>query len=644
LTQPGVYQTPGGGASHHHVTYPLAPTLLLRFALTFDGRFEKKRLPWLYPAALAFGVGLNALFIAAVRTSSIEAFRAQQRWTSAFRWYLVAVLGAALVLFVRSYLRAGRAEDKARLKWVFYGTTVGLAPFVLFYQIPRALGRAPLIPEELTTLLMILVPAAFALAVFKFRLMDVDLVINRSLVYSLLTVALVSFYLISLELLRGLFSRWGPARERWVALAAAVLAAGAFHPARRSIQRLVDRAFFRRSFDFRACLARFGASAQTMGRRESLAGLFRAAVEDALAIGRTGVCLRGRKADGQESLFQAGLDDPTFDRLKALDWGPGHLYGRTGGAAALAAVDESRWALLEDAGLDLVIALSGPLSGFAAFGPKRSGQRLDGEDIELLLALTSELGVHLERIRLQDEVIYEQAVRRSLVELDRMKTEFIAAVSHELRTPLGSLQSLSEILSAGRARGADETNRLLGMMASECGRLSRFIHNVLDYGKIELEVKTYAKAPVDLRRLVEDAAGLFGPGLEREGGRLTTGLPGAPVVLAVDADAVMQALVNILDNAVKYARPPKEVGVALEETPAEVRIEVADNGIGIAPADQARIFEGFARTAEAVRANPGGVGLGLKIVKHIMNAHGGAVELRSEPGRGSRLKLIFKRS
>lgn len=628
--------------------YALAPALLLRFALTFAPRFAVRRLTTLYLPALAFAAGLNALFISAVLAPSIAAFRAQQRLIPAFRWYLVVFLLAAFVQFVRSFRRAGAVEDRAKLKWIFYGLAVGLTPFVILYQIPRALGRAPLVPEELATLLIIVVPAAFALSVLKYKLLDINLVINRSLVYSLLTVAIVSFYLFALELLRGLFSRWGPVRERWVSLAAAVLAAAAFHPARRKIQRLVDKAFFRRSYDLRACLDAFSAAAQKMVRRENLTGLFRSAVEDAMPVGRTAVFLRGRRADQEEEdLLGAVPDDPAFDRLKAENWTPGRSYVRTGGAAVEKALDESRSPLLEKSGFGLLIpfpALSASQSGFAAFGPKLSGAKYGDDDVELLLALTSEMGLNLDRIGLLEEIVYEKAFRRSLVELNRMKTEFIASVSHELRTPMNSILCLSKILRSGRVGAEAEKDRLLRMMASECGRLSRFVHNVLDYGKIELEVKTYAMAQTDVRPLVEDAVGLFRPALEQDGGRLRTRLPAAPVFLEVDPDAVMQALVNLLDNAVKYGRRPKEVEVSVEDGGEEATIAVADNGIGIPAADQARVFEGFRRTAEAVRANPGGIGLGLKIVKHIMDGHRGSVGLWSEPGRGSRLSLVFKKA
>jgi two-component system phosphate regulon sensor histidine kinase PhoR len=111
----------------------------------------------------------------------------------------------------------------------------------------------------------------------------------------------------------------------------------------------------------------------------------------------------------------------------------------------------------------------------------------------------------------------------------------------------------------------------------------------------------------------------------------------------MDQDAIRQALLNLVDNAVKYSERRKHITLRLVERPDEVEIQVEDRGMGIEPGDRERIFEAFFRSPEAVRQDPKGVGLGLKIVKHIMDGHGGRIGLRSEPGKGSTFSLIFPR-
>jgi len=114
-----------------------------------------------------------------------------------------------------------------------------------------------------------------------------------------------------------------------------------------------------------------------------------------------------------------------------------------------------------------------------------------------------------------------------------------------------------------------------------------------------------------------------------------------PVPVRADADAVKQALLNLLDNALKYSRDRTTVTVRLTAGAEGAAIAVADQGIGIEPEDRERIFEAFFRSRRAAERDPTGVGLGLRIVRHIMDAHGGRVEVESEPGRGSTFTLVF---
>jgi signal transduction histidine kinase len=178
-------------------------------------------------------------------------------------------------------------------------------------------------------------------------------------------------------------------------------------------------------------------------------------------------------------------------------------------------------------------------------------------------------------------------------------------------------------------------------MVSESGRLSRFLHNVLDFGRIEQDVKTYRMKPLAVQEIVDEAVAAFGPLLESQGAVVRVKAPALPLVIEGDADALKQALMNLIDNAIKYSPTDKNVDIDVLGRETEVEIRISDHGIGIAPEDQPRIFERFFRTAEAGTVNPRGAGLGLKIVKHIVEAHGGAVLLESQPGRGSVFRLIF---
>ena len=206
-----------------------------------------------------------------------------------------------------------------------------------------------------------------------------------------------------------------------------------------------------------------------------------------------------------------------------------------------------------------------------------------------------------------------------------------------------SLSGLSGLLRSDKIEDPATRQRLLGLMAGECGRLTRFLTNVLDYGKIEADAQTYTFRDVTLGQLVRDVVDLVRGSLEGEGTVIEIEAPDAPVMVRADPDAVRQALLNLIDNAVKYSPERKEVTVSLTDGPDAAVVAVKDRGIGIAPADRERIFEAFYRSPQAVEHDPTGVGLGLRIVSHIMAAHGGRVDVAGEPGQGSVFSLVFTR-
>ncbi|MBA7693535.1 Alkaline phosphatase synthesis sensor protein PhoR [subsurface metagenome] len=294
--------------------------------------------------------------------------------------------------------------------------------------------------------------------------------------------------------------------------------------------------------------------------------------------------------------------------------------------------------------MELIIPLSfrtADLAGYLSLGKKKSGERYTRDDLELLLTMARELALNLERIRLQEEVFEERAEREKLDELNRLKTEFISTVSHELRTPMSSIRGLAEVLQAGKIKDKAKQDELISLVVDESGRLSRFLHNILDFGKIERQAKTYNFQNAEIQSIVRETVKLFLYKLESDGFVLQTNLPENPLLLEIDKDAVKQALTNLIDNAIKYSSDEKDIVIQVLEKEKQVEIQVKDKGLGIPSKEREKIFEGFYRHAEASRHNPKGTGLGLKIVKHIMEAHKGEVKVVSQPSKGSTFSLIF---
>ena len=225
------------------------------------------------------------------------------------------------------------------------------------------------------------------------------------------------------------------------------------------------------------------------------------------------------------------------------------------------------------------------------------------------------------------------------VQVARLRSEFVANVSHELRTPLTSIRMYAETLLLGRYRSAEQMQDYLTTLLHESRRLSRLVDNVLDFARIERGDRTYQRQRCDLGDAARAALETFGGVFSAEGFEVEEAIAAdLPSVLA-DQEAVEGAVANILGNAVKYSSEHKAIRLAVEQRDAEVVVEVADRGIGLPTGEEERIFEQFHRGANA--ANTAGTGLGLSLVKSVVEAHEGRVEAANRPAGGSVFRLYF---
>lgn len=222
------------------------------------------------------------------------------------------------------------------------------------------------------------------------------------------------------------------------------------------------------------------------------------------------------------------------------------------------------------------------------------------------------------------------------VKLSQMKSDFVSNVSHELRTPLASIRVFGEFLRLGRVEDRTKTREYGEFIETESRRLTQLIDNILDFSKIESGAKTYEFETVAIDEVVAGTVHQLQLSLRHKGFHLTYAPCPAPLPeITIDPDAVAQALANLVDNAVKYSNGAKEVRVALRREDSAVVVSVTDEGIGISRAEQKKIFERFHRVGTSLVHDVKGSGLGLSIVNHIIQAHGGRVTVESALGRGS---------
>ncbi len=224
--------------------------------------------------------------------------------------------------------------------------------------------------------------------------------------------------------------------------------------------------------------------------------------------------------------------------------------------------------------------------------------------------------------------------------LARLKSDFVSNVSHELRTPLSLIRLYAETLEMGRLTNPEKYQEYYCIIRKESERLTALINNILDFSRIEAGRKEYDFRETDLRELVHNTLDSYRYQIEQHGFTYEEKIDEVPP-LRVDREAMARSLVNLVNNALKYSQDRKFIGVSLYRDNGSIKLEVVDHGIGIPHQEQSKIFEKFYRVGDPLVHNTKGSGLGLSLVRHIAQAHGGDVLVDSSPGQGSKFTITL---
>jgi signal transduction histidine kinase len=224
-------------------------------------------------------------------------------------------------------------------------------------------------------------------------------------------------------------------------------------------------------------------------------------------------------------------------------------------------------------------------------------------------------------------------------EMAQLKADFVANVSHDLKTPLSVIRMFAETLELGRVRDDAARQEYYRVITQESERLSRLIENVLDFSRIEGGRRTYARQPTAIEPLIRETLDAFAYPLAQAGFKIVVDVASDLPDVPLDRDAIGQALGNLVDNAIKYSSERKSIGVMATIESDRLCITVADEGVGIPRDEQDRIFEKFYRVGKSDTQGRRGSGVGLALVRHIVDAHGGDVIVESRPGEGSRFTI-----
>ena len=221
------------------------------------------------------------------------------------------------------------------------------------------------------------------------------------------------------------------------------------------------------------------------------------------------------------------------------------------------------------------------------------------------------------------------------LELARMKSDFVSTVSHEFKSPLTSIRQLAEMLQSGRVPSDERRRKYYDILLEQSERLSLLTDNILGLAKIEEGKTEFVFEPTDLAALLRDVLSPIQERVRHDGFSIELETEGPLPLVAADRTTLAQALTNLVDNAVKYSGDARRITVGARVEGSDIAIAVKDSGIGIKKEDVPRLFERFFRAGDALTRSVKGSGLGLTLVKRIVEAHRGTIDAESEPGKGS---------
>ena len=625
--------------------YTLTPAVFVWFSLVFPVD-RSKRFRILISMDFLAGIAIALLnvyyFLKLIPEMSVKEISDYLYVFNINRIFAVLNIASAIGIFGVSYKKATNVVDRKKLKWLLTGFIIGPSIFILLWAVPELFSIQPLIPEISIPILMIAIPITFTIAIVKYHLMDIDLLIRRSVVYSIVIFSLILLYIIIISLISSYILRID---TRIPSVIAAIIIALMFEPVRRRVQTYVDRKFFRVQYNFREALRKFLKNISETNTAQQLAEIVVKDTRELIPVDKIGFFLLkdNRIKVAAHQNFDLLVNRSLMfskEKLKTDLSYPVANPAKIEPGVAFEAADKDtfhRW------GMNLVIPVKSTVNEVLAFivlGEKKSGHRYTVEDIDLLNNVASAAASTIQRINVQQELIRKSMEAEKLDELNKQKTLFVSTVSHDLKTPLASIKIFTEIMKNDE-RFPEKEKQYLDIIEGESDRLTRLINNVLGFARIEGGTRKYTFGIVLLNTIVKKTFEFLNYQLKMEGFRIEEQLCSNDRKILADDDAIVEALINVIANSMKFSIKHKVIYISTFQSDKFSCIEIRDRGIGIKQEDLKNIFKPFFRSGISADKKISGTGLGLSILKHVMDAHKGKIEVESIPDEGTAFILKF---
>ena len=628
----------------------LTPSAAIHLALLLRaGSAQPSPRPRLIMLIYGIGLALGALH-------SMTYFGPIETWISNFQaGYIYICIGAAsfLLITANALRRSDSDLDRSRLRVMFVGALLGfLLPALATvltssYQIQ--------IPYNLALIPTIFFPISVAYALLKYSLFDLGNALRVGLSRIALLALLVAIYAIIAFLVAPWIGDY--AKNPLVPIFFSVLVVALFNPLLRWLEGVVDRYIFRQDYDSARVQEEISLHLRTLDSAGSLAHGFIDRVTQALGIGSGVVIYRAKESLEYLAIATESMS-PSVAAIAAEAFAICDIWSAPDyrGVARAEVTTHPRYRERRDyvlgifarcnAELLMPLVYERQVRGAVAFGAKRSGQEYTAEDFRLLGTLTDQLALSLENGRLYEESVRAyhrvEASNRKLIEMDRIKKDFVANICHELRTPVSTIIGYGEVLRDPNFTG--DARNMLNQLVNNGQELSSLMDNLMNFSRMEADGPSAQFEIVKLREIFTGLEAMTRRLIRERPIEFGIHLESAVDTIESDGQKLQQILVQLVTNALKFTEKGRiELSIRKHQEAGQELVEIAvtDTGIGIKREDQEIIFEDFRQLDGSSTRQYGGTGLGLGLCKRLAAALGGNLRVASEIGVGSVFSLFL---
>jgi signal transduction histidine kinase len=583
----------------------ISPWLLLHFFLVLpEERSYLRNNPWVYliylPAAIT--LVLFPLFGYA-SGQTIQWFRTLRMFE-----YGIGFLAAAGVM-IFNYLRAASPRTRQQMKIVLISCLVALVPFLILGLLPMARWSQPIIPSEYSILFIGFIPLGLGYAIVTEKLLDIDVIIRRSVIYGSVTAVMAAILAVGIFLVLVFGDLIETPQEILIALALGGIATALFGPMKNGIEGLVDRLFYKDRYDYKKIIQSLSTSLNSV---KDLTNVSRLIVGTAVnTLNLSGGCLFIKIQPGA---FDVGAVQGSFVSKQQYISALISRKSRPREFPNMAIEGDSDLAFL------IPLTVAEKEVGVLCLSPKATRQNFSSNDVFLIQGIASVAAIALHGALLIRDV--------------SVRDTFVSVASHELRTPLTSIVGYADLLLHRNPPDATR-KRWIKNIFDNSNRVSAMVDDLLNVSRIQSGRVGIKLEDVNLSDVLEETLSLSRESASKH--KFIVDIePDLPKV-RIDRDKFGQVVGNLLSNAIKYSPNGGCITLAARNEPAEHRIivSVADEGIGIGPEDKGSIFTTFHRIQRPETQGIRGSGLGLYIAKEWTEAMGGKIWFESKLNRGS---------